>query len=72
MLRIIINSINKDIIVSVDENNFIKNVLDVLIDRNIINDYQDKIYSNRLKRKVDVNNTFREVMVFNGDKLCIN
>lgn len=72
MIRIIINSINKDIIVSVDENNFIKNVLDVLIDRNIINDYQDKIYSNRLKRKVDVNNTFREVMVFNGDKLCIN
>lgn len=72
MIRIIINSNNKDIIVSVDENNFIKNVLDVLIDRNLINDYEDKIYSNRLKRKIDVNNTFREVMVFNGDKLCIN
>ena len=72
MIRISINSNNKDIIVSVDENNFIKNVLDVLIDRNIINDYQDKIYSNRLKRKIDVNNTFREVMIFNGDKLCVN
>ncbi len=72
MIRISINSNNKDIIVSVDENNFIKNVLDVLIDRNIINNYHDMIYSDRLKRKIDVNNTFREVMVFNGDKLCIN
>ena len=72
MIRIIINSNNKDIIVSVDENNFIKNVLDVLIDRNIINDYQDKIYSNKKKKKIDVNNTFREVMIFNGDKLCVN
>lgn len=66
-----INYQDKNLDISVDENNTINNVLDVLCEKNLINSYKKNIYSGRLQSNVPINLSFKQALIKSGDVLYV-
>lgn len=71
MIKVTIKS-DVEVNISIDENNKVSNALEVLREKGLVSTYNNLIFSTRLLRLIDVNQTFHEAGILNGDILCVN
>lgn len=72
-MEIYISIINKDktFDICVDENNTIENVLNILKDKNLIKNFNNYVFSNRLQANIANNLSFKQGLIKTGDKIYV-
>ncbi len=70
-IKIEIQENSKSFVISCDDKNIIKDVLDLLIKKDLISNEYSKVTSNRFDVILDINNSFRNNLVQSGDVIYV-
>ncbi len=70
-IKIEIQENSKSFVISCDDKNIIKDVLDLLIKKDLISNEYSKVTSNRFDVVLDINNSFRNNLVQSGDVIYV-